>query len=246
MQFWWDGARTPNTVDNTMVRVSQHWAGKGWGTYFWPRVDDEVLIDFIEGDPDAPVIVGSFYNGKHLPKYDPVSYATRSGILTRSSKNGGTNDANELRFEDKADEEQIFLKAQRDMDHRTLNDHRRWVGNNDSLEIKGARYQHVHGNHESSVFGNWKESVVGDIGISAGGQVVITAKDQISISVADSFLTLGPAGVVISGPMVRINSGGSPVPTLGPPQPPYTADDGTKGAEMGQCDESPVVSSGLP
>jgi type VI secretion system secreted protein VgrG len=86
VQFWWDRNRPPNTPDNTLLRVAQQWAGKGWRTCFWPRVGDEVLIDFIEGDPDAPIVVGSVYNGINMPKYDPRSEYTRSGISSRSSK----------------------------------------------------------------------------------------------------------------------------------------------------------------
>jgi type VI secretion system secreted protein VgrG len=232
VQFWWDGKRPPNTVDNTMLRVSQLWAGKGWGTYFWPRIDDEVLIGFLEGDPDAPIIVGSVYNGKHLPKYDPETYATRSGIVTRSSKHGGENDANELRFEDETGSEQIFLKARRDMDYRTLNDHRRWVGKNDSLKVMGARYESIEKNYESLISGSHIESVNQSIDLSAGAQVVVTANGQISLSVAGSFLTIGSEGIAISGPMVRINSGGSAAETPRPPLPPDTADDGTRGGKM--------------
>ncbi len=110
VQFWWDRQRKPNTTDNTLLRVAQSWAGKGWGTYFWPRVDDEVLIDFIEGDPDQPIVVGSVYNGVNMPKYDPAGQYTLSGILTRSSKGGGAANANELRFEDLDGKEQIFMK----------------------------------------------------------------------------------------------------------------------------------------
>jgi type VI secretion system secreted protein VgrG len=78
VQCWWDRQRPPNTTDNTLLRVSQQWAGKGWGTYFWPRANDEVLIDFLDGDPDAPIVAGSIYNGVNMPKYDPVSEYTRS------------------------------------------------------------------------------------------------------------------------------------------------------------------------
>ncbi len=232
VQFWWDHSRPDNTPDNTMVRVSQQWAGKGWGTYFWPRVDDEVLIGFIEGDPDAPIIIGSLYNGKHLPKYDPVTYSMRSGILTQSFRGGSDGYANELRFEDKAGAEQVFLKAEHDMDHRTLNDHRRWVGNDDSLVVLGAHYETFGKNYESSVSGNRIESVHGNISTSAGEQVIITAGDRFSISVAGSLLTLGPEGVVISGPMVHINSGGSASIALGPPRAPDVADNGSKGGKM--------------
>ncbi|WP_446743433.1 type VI secretion system Vgr family protein [Silvibacterium acidisoli] len=166
VQFWWN-RNAPKSPDKTLLRVAQQWAGKGWGTYFWPRVGDEVLIDFIDGDPDAPIVVGSVYNGENLPKYDPETYATRSGILTRSSNKGGDSEANELRFEDKKGSEQIFVKAERDMDHRVVHDHRRYVGNDDSTIVSGSRKARVQG-EDLQVQGDRRESVLGSSDLSVG------------------------------------------------------------------------------
>ncbi len=80
VQFWWDRLRKPNTPDNTLLRVAQSWAGKGWGTYFWPRLATRFSIDFLEGDPDQPIVVGSVYNGANMPKYDPAGQYTLSGV----------------------------------------------------------------------------------------------------------------------------------------------------------------------
>jgi len=145
VQFWWDRNRPPNTPDNTLLRVAQQWAGKGWGTYFWPRVGDEVLIDFIEGDPDAPIVVGSVYNGINMPKYDPRSEYTRSGIVTRSSKNGGAENANELRFEDLKGSEQVYLKAERDFDLHVEHDWHTLVGNEEHRHVTANQYHRVDG-----------------------------------------------------------------------------------------------------
>jgi len=120
VQFFWDRLRKESTVDNTWVRVAQPWAGSGWGTFFWPRVKDEVIIQFINGDPDNPIIVGSVYNGVNVPKYALPDMGTRSGLVTRSSKNGTAANANELRFEDKKGSEQIFINAEMDMDHHPV------------------------------------------------------------------------------------------------------------------------------
>jgi type VI secretion system secreted protein VgrG len=168
VQFWWDRRRPPETPDKTLLRVAQQWAGKGWGTYFWPRVGDEVLIDFIEGDPDAPIVVGSLYNGVNMPKYDPKSQGTRSGILTRSSQGGNSSNANELRFEDRMGSEQIFLKAERDMDHRTVHDHRRYVGNDDSTVVGGSRMERVDGDDNLEVDRNRIERITGSADLSVG------------------------------------------------------------------------------
>jgi len=145
VQFFWDRLRQANTPDNTLLRVAQGWAGKGWGTYFWPRVDDEVLIDFIEGDPDQPIVVGSVYNGVNMPKYDPAGQYTLSGILTRSSKGGGAANANELRFEDLDGKEQIFMNAERDYDLHVEHDHHTLIGNQQHEQIGDNHYMQVTG-----------------------------------------------------------------------------------------------------
>ena len=81
MQFFWDKAKSRGSeADSTWVRVAQDWAGNGWGAYFWPRVNDEVVIQFLNGDPDNPVITGSVYNGVNMPKYALPDNGTRSGI----------------------------------------------------------------------------------------------------------------------------------------------------------------------
>lgn len=279
VQFWWDRLRKPNQTDNTLLRVAQQWAGKGWGTYFWPRIGDEVLIDFIEGDPDQPIAVGSVYNGVNVPKYDPASQYTRAGILTRSSKGGDASTANELRFEDLKGKEQIFLNAEREMDHRIENDHRRFVGGKDSLIVKGVQYDEITGDRHSNMKANLVEKVAQkadlDVGgdltekigsnyslkvgqnhgekvgqnyaldagmevyIKAGMKLVIESGMELCLKGAGGFITIGPAGIAISGTMVMINSGGAAVPGSPPqvtdpaaPKPPDEADDGTKGGKM--------------
>ena len=279
VQFLWDRERKADTVDNTWVRVAQHWAGSGWGTYFWPRKNDEVVVNFLDGDPDNPIITGSVYNGTNMPKYALPDMSTRSGILTRSSKQGSGANANELRFEDKKGAEQIFLNAEMDMDHRTENDHRRFVGAKDSLLVKGGQYEEIGADKHLNVKGNLVEKIATkadlDVGsdlsakvgtnyslkvgsnmgakvganyavdagtevyIKAGMKVVIESGMELCLKGAGGFITIGPAGIAISGTMVMINSGGAPVPgspaTLtdpGAPTVPDQADDGTKGGKM--------------
>jgi type VI secretion system secreted protein VgrG len=280
VQFFWDKQNPrKSTVDTTWVRVAQSWAGNGWGAYFWPRVNDEVVIQFLNGDPDNPIIVGSVYNGVNTPKYDLPDNGTRSGFATRSSKNGSAQNSNELRFEDKAGSEQIFLNAEKDMDHRTEHDHRRYVGNNDSLIVKGNQTEQVTGNYNNQVKGDSVEKIGGksdlDIGadltekvggshslnigsnqseqvgqaysmnagstvyINAGTSVVIQAGLEISLVAGGNFITVGPAGVAISGTMVLINSGGAAgsgsagaMNSPASPADPDEADDGTKGGSL--------------
>ncbi|WP_263385465.1 type VI secretion system Vgr family protein [Granulicella arctica] len=159
VQFFWDRLRAANTVDNTWLRVAQPWAGSGWGTFFWPRVKDEVIVQFINGDPDNPIVVGSVYNGVNMPKYALPDMSTRSGLVTRSSKGGAAANANEIRFEDKKGSEQIYLNAEMDMDHRIENDHRRYVGGKDSLIVKGAQYDDITGDRHSNMQANLVEKI---------------------------------------------------------------------------------------
>ena len=173
VQFWWDRNRKGNTPDNTLLRVAQAWAGKGWGTYFWPRVGDEVLIDFMEGDPDQPIVVGSVYNGANMPKYDPTGQYTLSGVLTRSSKNGGDANANELRFEDLQGKEQIFMNAERDYDLHVENDWHTIVSNEQHTTIKAGQFEEVDGDSHRLVKGKQLEEIDGDSHLNVKGNHVV-------------------------------------------------------------------------
>ena len=143
VQFLWNRDAKADTLDNTWLRVAQQWAGSGWGTYFWPRKNDEVLVAFFNGDPDDPIIVGSAYNGVNVPKYGPADYSTRCGILTRSALNGSGANANELWFEDKKGSEEIHINAEKDMNTVVENCNTRTVGSNETIDVSGTRSVHV-------------------------------------------------------------------------------------------------------
>ncbi len=127
VQFRWDRDQKKNLDSSCWVRVAQAWAGKRWGTFFLPRVGDEVIVAFLEGDPDRPIIVGSVYNYDQMPPYNLPEMKTRSVIKTRSTEKGGTDNFNELYFEDKKDAEEIYLHAERDFN--------RVVENSDTLKV---------------------------------------------------------------------------------------------------------------
>ncbi|HST45687.1 MAG TPA: type VI secretion system tip protein VgrG, partial [Luteimonas sp.] len=147
VKFRWD--RTPHADDRSScwLRVAQMWAGRQWGAMFVPRIGMEVLVDFLEGDPDQPLVVGCLYNGDNMPPYELPAEATKSTLKTDSSKGGGG--FNEIRFEDKKDAEQLFLHAQKDMDQRVGNDSREWVERDRSLVVKRDRLEEVHRSHHS-------------------------------------------------------------------------------------------------
>jgi type VI secretion system secreted protein VgrG len=127
VQFPWDREGKKNESSSCWLRVAQPWAGKQWGAFCWPRIGQEVLVNFMEGDPDQPLCVGSVYNNDNMPPYSMPDNQTRWGLKSRSSKNGSTENFNELRFEDKKDSEEIYFHAERDFN--------RVVENNDTLKV---------------------------------------------------------------------------------------------------------------
>ena len=113
VQFHWDRYGKKDENSSCWIRVSQPWAGKHWGIVFLPRIGQEVVIDFLEGDPDQPIITGSVYNSSQMPPYALPDNKTQSGIKSRSSKGGGPDNFNEIRFEDKKGHEEILIHAER-------------------------------------------------------------------------------------------------------------------------------------
>jgi type VI secretion system secreted protein VgrG len=131
VQFLWDRQGKKNDTSSCWLRVAQTWAGQKWGAQYIPRVGQEVLVDFLNGDPDMPVVVGSLYNAQNMPPYDLPDNQTQSGIKSRSTPKGEATDSNEIRFEDKKGNEQFFMHAQKDL--------LRVVENDDALQVLGKQ-----------------------------------------------------------------------------------------------------------
>jgi len=127
VQFHWDRLGRKDENSTCWLRVSQSWAGTQWGSIFIPRIGQEVMVQFLEGDPDRPVVTGCLYNADMMPPYGLPANMTQSGIKTRSTKDGTDENFNELRFEDKKGEEEIYVHAERDFS--------RVVENNDTLKV---------------------------------------------------------------------------------------------------------------
>jgi type VI secretion system secreted protein VgrG len=138
VQFYWDRQGKKDENSSCWVRVAEGWAGKSWGTMFLPRIGQEVVVDFLDGDPDRPIVTGRAYNAERMPPYELPKNQTRSTIKSRSCKDGGAAHFNELRFEDRKGSEQVFLHAERDMDRRVKNDSREFVGGAGHLVVKGT------------------------------------------------------------------------------------------------------------
>ncbi len=127
VQFHWDRYGKLDEKSSCWVRVSQYWAGEKWGSIHIPRIGQEVIVEHLEGDPDRPIVTGRVYNADNMPPYGLPDNQTQSGIKSRSSKSGTPENFNELRFEDKKDEEQVYFHAEKDFD--------RVVENNDTLKV---------------------------------------------------------------------------------------------------------------
>lgn len=135
VQFFWDQDGTLDENSSCWIRVAQPWAGKQWGGMFTPRIGQEVIVSFLDGNPDRPVVVGSLYNASQTVPYTLPDSQTRSTIKTNSSKGG--SGFNEIRFEDKAGSEELFLQAQKDMNVTVLNNYTSTVTQDFSLKVSG-------------------------------------------------------------------------------------------------------------
>ncbi len=136
VQFHWDRYGKKDANSSCWVRVSQAWAGKNWGAMHIPRIGQEVIVSFLEGDPDRPIITGRVYNAVNMPPYDLDTNKTQSGIKSRSSLDGGPDNFNEIRFEDKKDEEELYIHAEKNHTNITENDRTENVGHDRSTTVK--------------------------------------------------------------------------------------------------------------
>ncbi|MFB3892521.1 MAG: type VI secretion system Vgr family protein [Phycisphaerae bacterium] len=232
VMFHWDRYSKADENSSCWVRVAQSWAGKKWGAMYIPRIGQEVIVEFLEGDPDRPIITGRVYNGDAMPPYDLPAKATVSTIKSDSSK--GSKGFNEIRFEDKKGSEQLFMHAERNMDVRVKNDSYQTIGNDSHIVVKRdekkkiEQNQHLHvmlsrmenvDVDQSLTVGSNQQEKVGvkhaleagaEIHLKAGMKVVIEAGAQLSLKGPGGFINIDPVGVTIQGTLVNINSGGAP------------------------------------
>ncbi|HEX6502998.1 MAG TPA: type VI secretion system tip protein TssI/VgrG [Terriglobales bacterium] len=169
VQFYWDRQGQKNENSSCWIRTSQPWAGGNWGAMWIPRIGQEVLVSFLEGDPDRPIITGRVYNADQMPPYTLPDHQTVSTFQSRSSKGGGSSNFNEIRFEDKQGSEQIFINAERDMDHRVENDSREYVMANRHLTVGSDQIEQVQGDKHLQVLGDHLEKITGDMSLQVTG-----------------------------------------------------------------------------
>jgi type VI secretion system secreted protein VgrG len=154
VQFHWDRYGKRNEKSSCWIRVSHPWAGKNFGMVDIPRIGQEVVVDFLEGDPDQPLITGRVYNAEQMHPWDLPANATQSGILTRSSKGGAYDNANAIRFEDKKGAEQLWIHAEKNQDIEVENDETHWVGHDRTKSIGNDETSHIKHDRTETVDNN--------------------------------------------------------------------------------------------
>ncbi len=178
VHFYWDRYDHKDEKSSCWIRVSQPWAGEKWGFIHIPRIGQEVIVDFIGGDPDYPIITGRVYNADQMPPYKLPDNKTASGIKSRSTKGGGPTDFNEIRMEDLKGQEQLYIHAQRNLDTvveldesrmvghdrstRIDHDDSRFVVNDDRHVIQANQTNQIDGNQDTKVKRNQNNTVDGN------------------------------------------------------------------------------------
>ena len=193
VKFHWDRLAKGDDTSSCWVRVSSAWAGQGYGGVQIPRVGDEVVVDFINGDPDRPIITGRVYNEASMPPWALPAAATQMGFMSRT-KDGSVDNANALRFEDKAGAEQVWIQAERNMDTSVKNDETHTVG--------GARSHYVKKNELHRVEANQIQAV-------KGGTEILTGKGKLDAAVEQYVIASGTKLRLVSGESaIELNANG--------------------------------------
>ncbi len=266
LQFHWDREGKKDANSSCFVRVAQPAAGKGWGMVFLPRIGQEVVVDFLEGDPDQPLVTGRVYNADNMPPYELPANKTVSTIKSRSTPQGAADMFNELRFEDKKGSELLFIQAQKDKTEIVKETSNTEVRKDLLLTVKKDRKEKVEGEMHLTVtkLTNQKfddvlsieaakdikidtkakynlktaQDLTGEAGtaysikagtdlhakagknvgidggmnvhVKGGMNVVIEGGMQLTLKAGAGSVVIGPDGVSITGPLVKVNSGGGP------------------------------------
>jgi len=192
VQFIWDRQGENDENSSCFLRVMQTWAGNGWGSSFIPRIGHEVIVTFLDGNPDRPIVTGAVYNGNNKP---PYSSKTQSGIKTRSTKNGSATNYNELRFEDKKGSEQVYIHAEKNLDtmvenDETLtvdNDRTKTVNNNENSTIENDRNKTVNNNQTESIKNNKTIDVGKDHTETIGSNMMIMVDKDLKESIKGNY-----------------------------------------------------------
>jgi type VI secretion system secreted protein VgrG len=252
VQFHWDRQGKNDENSSCWVRVSQPWAGKAWGGVAIPRMGQEVIVDFLEGDPDQPIITGRVYNAEQMPPYALPGNMTQTGIKSRSSKGGGPDNFNEIRFEDMKGSEQLFIHAEKNQDIEVENDETHWVGhdrtkvidhdekshikhdrirqvdNDEHITVDRDRSETVHRHKTIQIDGNHSENIDGTMSVTIGK----TLTENVLINYAETVggameMTVGAALAITVGALMAETVAGSKTESIGGSKTESTGKDKT-------------------
>jgi type VI secretion system secreted protein VgrG len=207
VQFHWDRDGQNDEKSSCWVRCAQSWAGKNWGGMFIPRIGQEVVVHFLEGDPDQPIITGAVYNASSMPPYSLPDNATQSTIKSNSSKGG--SGSNEIRLEDKAGSEEFYVHAQKDQNIEVEKGNRSLkvkMGDETHEVSQGKLTTKIMGDTSLTVqTGNYDVKVnAGSASITAMQAITIESMMSITLKVANNSITIDMTGITINGTMVTV------------------------------------------
>ena len=230
LHFPWDRYSNGDEHSSCWVQVSQGWAGSQYGQIAIPRIGHEVIVSFLNGDPDQPIVTGRAFNAQNLPPYTLPDNKTKTVWRSESHQGEGFN---EISFEDQSGSEQIYVHAQKDFKSETLNDHITDVNNDQHLTVENDQFTQIKNNHNLTVDGESRSKITKDqtieadgsiqvksgskiikdaateIHLDAGQKIVLEAASEITIKAGGSFIKVDAAGVHLVGAGININSGGS-------------------------------------
>ena len=208
VQFHWDRQGKNDANSSCWVRVGTPLAGKQWGMVHIPRIEQEVIVDFLEGDPDQPIIIGSVYNAKEMPPYALPDNKTQTGIKSRSSLGGTPDNFNEIRFEDKKGQEQVYIHAEKNEDIVVENDKTENVGHDETITISNDRTETVMGHETLSVAKNRTRTV-------SQNEIVTVALTRTHTVGINEMINIGAAQEVTVGAMRALTVGINQATTIG-------------------------------
>ena len=210
VHFRWDRVGPKNEQSTCFIRVSTPWASKAYGMISLPRIGDEVVVSFLEGNPDRPLVTGSVYNGDNMPPYPLPAQATVSGIRSRSSKSGGAANFNELRFDDKAGDEYVWLRAEKNFHRLVKNDATDEVGQNQQVEVGKNITTSVGESYDIAIGKAAQIDVGADTGVNVGGDMNVAVNGGTSLAIGAALdLQVGAAAALTSGAAMEVNAGSS-------------------------------------
>ncbi|MFM5758207.1 type VI secretion system Vgr family protein [Aeromonas hydrophila] len=230
LQFPWDRYGSSNDQSSCWVRVSQGWAGGQYGMMAIPRIGHEVIVSFLEGDPDQPIVTGRTYHATNRPPYELPANKTRTVLRTETHQGKGFN---ELRFEDQAGQEEIYIHGQKDLNVLIENDAAWHIKHDQHTDIDNERVTRIKANDHLTVEGEKRDQIKADysltvdaslhqklgqsllveagqeVHIKVGDKLVLEAGSEITLKGGGSFVKVDPSGIKLVGPAIKLNAGGS-------------------------------------